>query len=197
MGYDPEGTWWNWGNFWKIVASVAVIAVAVAASVCTAGTAAGVIVAGAAIGAAVGGVTNGVVEGVKAVENGGNFWDGFADGMVTGTVSGAISGAVAASPLNMFGQALANMAISGAMYALTTDDFNPEDFATSIMVGGFSGLAGRNGSLFVKDKHSIEAVIPVRTVINSISTKMIKPILQSAGASNIFSCCEEIKDIYS
>ena len=66
-----------------------------------------------------------------------------------------------------------------------------------MVVGGFSGLAGGNGSLFVKNKHSIEAVIPVRTVINSISTRMIKPILQSACVSNIFSCCEEIKDIYS
>jgi len=184
MGYDPEGTWWNWGNFWKIVASVAVIAVAVAASVCTAGTAAGVIVAGAAIGAAVGGVTNGVVEGVKAVENGGNFWDGFADGMVTGTVSGAISGAVAASPLNMFGQALANMAISGAMYALTTDDFNPEDFATSIMVGGFSGLAGRNGSLFVpKGVNILNVFTNVQQVSDDLIGKVALPITRSSGAS--------------
>ncbi|MBE5732954.1 MAG: RHS repeat-associated core domain-containing protein [Clostridiales bacterium] len=196
MGYDPEGTWWNWGNFWKIVASVAVIAVAVAASVCTAGTAAGVIVAGAAIGAAVGGVTNGIAEGVKSVENGGDFWDGFANGMVTGTVSGAISGAVAASPLNVVGQGLVNMAISGASYAinsLETNDFNFNDFASSMMIGFVGGLVGGKGAFCSSvKKTSLENFIIFQTVKNGAFKSLARPIIKSAVFSTGLSCGKEI-----
>ena len=76
MGYDPNGTW-NWGNFWNLIASIAIVCAVAVGSVLTAGAAAAVFGASAAVtsamigGAAFGSMFLGGLEiGSQLINNG-------------------------------------------------------------------------------------------------------------------------------
>ena len=146
---DPTGQGF-WDSLWKVVASVAIVAVTAAVAIATAGTAVGVIAAGAAIGGAVGGIAGGATGAIDAAKNGEDVFEGFANGMLSGTVTGTISGAVAASPIGRAGQTIINSAISGVEYcvnAAINNNFNSVDFGISLLSGGLAGYAGGKGLL--------------------------------------------------
>ena len=199
MYTDPSGRAW-----WQIFVSVFIIGVAAVVAVATAGTAVGVIAAGAAIGGAVGGIAGGATGAIDAAINGGDVFEGFANGMLSGTVTGAISGAIAASPIGVGGQIGLNTVISGGEYLINSainNNFNPVDFAISLISGVFAGRLGGDGLL----KYGVNNVkiagnsllkmlrIQELTIKNiAVLGKYLSPILKSTfvtvagGISKIF-----------
>ena len=83
---------------WKLLATIAIVVVAVALLCTGVGSGAGAtllgkLIAGACWGAIMGACIGGVSGGLESMANGGSFLDGFEDGAFSGAVSGAISGA--------------------------------------------------------------------------------------------------------
>ena len=195
MNSDPTG--YNfWDSLWKVVASVAIVAVTAAVAIATAGTAVGVIAAGAAIGGAVGGIAGGATGAIDAVKNGEDVFEGFANGMLSGTITGTVSGAVAASPIGRAGQTIINSAISGVEYSVNAtinNNFNPIDFGISLISGGFAGYVGGKGLLNMDDIGlAVGSKLAKKMIVKDLSSrslntamKYVTPILRSAGVSII------------
>ena len=98
MYYDPTGH--SAESIWKIVGSVAIVAVlgalTIAAHFATGGLllVAAPIISGAFWGATAGAITGGITGALNAYSSGGSILDGVADGMFSGTLSGAATGAI-------------------------------------------------------------------------------------------------------
>ena len=142
---------------WKLIATVALVAVAVVLLCTGVGSGLGAaIIAGACWGAIFGAVIGGVAGGYNSVKNGGNFFEGFENGAFDGAVGGAIGGAItggfsfALGPATTMLNSIARSAGIGALSSgtsnmcVTTIDYLAEHKTLNgalddILISGFSG----------------------------------------------------------
>ena len=142
---------------WKLIATVALVAVAVVLLCTGVGSGLGAaIIAGACWGAISGAVIGGVAGGYNSVKNGGNFFEGFENGAFDGAVGGAIGGAItggfsfALGPATTMLNSIARSAGIGALSSgtsnmcVTTIDYLAEHKTLNgalddILISGFSG----------------------------------------------------------
>lgn len=142
---------------WKLIATIAIVAVAVVLLATGVGSGLGAaIIAGACWGAISGAVIGGVAGGINSMMHGGTFLDGFENGAFDGAISGAIGGAItggltaALGPATTLARSIGQGALIGSIstgtsnMAVTTIDYlaehgNLNGALDDILMAGFSG----------------------------------------------------------